>query len=48
MFISGCAFTHIVPTGLKKVCITFNYKHIVPTKSTSNARLAFVGTEEGF
>ena len=31
MFISGRATTHIVPTGLKRVCPTFNYKHSVPT-----------------
>ncbi len=27
--------------------MTFFYKHIVPTKSTPNARMAFVGTKEG-
>ena len=29
------------------MCLTIkNYKHIVPTKSTPNARMAFGGTKE--
>ena len=31
MFMLMHSFTHIVPTGLKSVYITFFYKHIVPT-----------------
>ncbi len=37
---------YAVPTELKKDGRSHFYKHIVPTKSTPNARLAFVGTEE--
>ena len=37
---------YAVPTELKKDRLSHIYKHSVPTKSTPNARLAFVGTKE--
>ncbi len=38
-------YPHIVPTGLRVRLFRFFYKHIVPTKSTPNTLMAFVGTE---
>ena len=43
MFISGCATTHIVPTGLKRGSITFNYKHIVPNEVKEFIRVIWRG-----
>ena len=45
MFINYRSITYR-PYGTKEGAGHVFYKHIVPTKSTPNARLAFVGTEE--